>query len=116
MEIEAGSVVGFYQTEEKALAVVRQAAETHGDSAVLSLALSGGTKDEITELIAQGSELLDRARIARIGSHRQFASGQTDSPSQFRPPNRPRSSRAAIVSGLHEATTAARLRRSWSPP
>jgi hypothetical protein len=70
MDVEAGSVVGFYATEEEALAVVRNAADTYGDSAVLSLALSGGTKQEITELIARGPELLDRARAAQIAGHR----------------------------------------------
>ncbi|MGH2534093.1 MAG: hypothetical protein ACRDJW_17630 [Thermomicrobiales bacterium] len=70
MDVEADSVVGFYHTEEEALSVVRRAAEKYEDSAVLSLALSGGTTEEITEVIARGSELLDRARGAQIASQR----------------------------------------------
>jgi len=62
MDVEAGGVVGFYPSEDAALAVVRQSLERYGPASVLPLALSGGTDLEMTDLIAAGEELLKLVR------------------------------------------------------
>lgn len=61
MDIETGSVVGFYDTEEDALAVVRDTVASYGMRGIEGLVLSRLSDDGSLEAIAEGSALAERA-------------------------------------------------------
>ena len=65
MDIDSANVVGFFPTEEEALATVRAAYERHGAAGVEGLALSENPADGPARLIAEGEELARLAMEAR---------------------------------------------------
>jgi len=67
IDVESGNLVGTYDSEAEALAVVRDAARENGAAYVDSLALGRSDDHGEGDLIAEGSELLERsARADRI--------------------------------------------------
>jgi len=66
MDVEAGSVVGFYETEDEALTIVRDTVASYGMRGVEGLVLSRLSDDGSLELIAEGSALADRAASRTI--------------------------------------------------
>ena len=64
MDVESANLVGAYETEAEALAIVRAALREHGPAYVEALAL-GYTDDQGEgEMIAEGAELAARALSA----------------------------------------------------
>jgi hypothetical protein len=61
-DVESGNLVGEYQTERDAIAVVCQTLAEYGSPNVVTLALTQET-GEGPEIIVQGAELLRRAQV-----------------------------------------------------
>ena len=61
MDLDTANVVGFYETETAALAVVRGAITQYGEEGVLDLALSERSCDGSAVLLAEGPALMRRA-------------------------------------------------------
>ena len=62
MDVESANLIGTYESETAALAVVRAAIQAHGQASVMALAL--GYEDEAGNggVIAEGADLAARAR------------------------------------------------------
>ena len=64
--LEGGSIIGAWETEEEALALVRAAVTAHGPDSVASWALlrddSNGDTDGDLVNVAEGPALVERAR------------------------------------------------------
>ena len=58
MDLDTANVVGFYETQEDVLAMVRNAFERYGRTGVLDLALSENAADGSGVLVADGEELM----------------------------------------------------------
>lgn len=69
MDVESANMVGWYDTEEDALAVVRSALDRFGPDSVMSLALATSDEDGNGELVASGADLIQRARQATVIIH-----------------------------------------------
>jgi hypothetical protein len=63
-DTESRNVVGEYETEDEALAVVRHAIDRDGPGAADSLMLAFEDRTGRSRMIASGAELADRARVA----------------------------------------------------
>lgn len=61
MDLATANVVGHFETEDEALAVVRDVVANEGRDAVEELALSRQTSGERPTLVADGRELAERA-------------------------------------------------------
>lgn len=57
MDTESANVVGFYETKDEALAIVRSAFENHGTAGIDDLALSENDGQGSGVLLAEGAEL-----------------------------------------------------------
>ncbi len=67
IDVESGNLIGTYDSEAEALAVVRHAARENGPAYVNSLALGRSGAEGEGELIAEGAELLERsAHVGRV--------------------------------------------------
>ena len=67
IDVESGNLIGTYDSEADALAVVRHAVRENGAAYVESLALGRSDENGDGALIAEGAELLERsARADRI--------------------------------------------------
>jgi hypothetical protein len=69
-DTETANLVGAYETEEEALAVVRRAMATHGEQYASGLALLKDDDGEEMETLAVGSALAARASTgvaAKVG-------------------------------------------------
>jgi len=67
LDVETGNLIGTYETEEEALAVVRRAARLNGPSYVSALALGYEDQDGEGAQLAAGADLLDRAYASDPG-------------------------------------------------
>jgi hypothetical protein len=67
-DVESGNNIGFYPTQDAALAVIRQELREYGREAVLSLALD---RDETSGggLVAEGEDLIVLAESAELPQH-----------------------------------------------
>jgi hypothetical protein len=63
MDVESANLIGTYESEEAALAVVRAAIRAHGASAIAPLAVGCVDDKGNGALIAEGAELI--ARVAQ---------------------------------------------------
>lgn len=61
LDVETGNLVGTYETEQQALAVVRRAYQLNGSDYVGSLALGYEDDDGEGEQLAAAADLLTRA-------------------------------------------------------
>jgi hypothetical protein len=61
LDIDTGNLIGTYETEPQALAVVRRAYQLNGSGYVASLALGYEDDDGEGEQLATGADLLARA-------------------------------------------------------
>lgn len=66
MDLDTANVVGFYDTKEAALAIVRSAYENYGLEGVESLALSEEPEEGEKGLFAEGADLLRLAMEAPL--------------------------------------------------
>ena len=66
-DLDTGNLVGAYDTEEGALAVVRRSVEEHGRESVAMLALARETPGRIRN-VAQGEALVERASRGHTGT------------------------------------------------
>lgn len=71
MDLDCANVVGFYDTKDAALAIVRNAYERYGLAGIADLALTAKSDDDDGVWLGEGEELLSLAmepspsRIAR---------------------------------------------------
>jgi hypothetical protein len=65
MDVESANLIGTYDSESAALAVVRAAIQAHGRACVASLALGCEDDDGNGALIAEGTDLAARALAAK---------------------------------------------------
>jgi hypothetical protein len=68
MDLATANVVGHFETEDEALAVVRDVVADEGRDAVEELALSRQASGEQATLIAVGNDLAERALAHAIAS------------------------------------------------
>ncbi len=61
-DVESGNLVGEYQTQRDAIAVVRQTLARYGSEHVITLALTQ-ERGKGPEVIAEGAELLRRVQV-----------------------------------------------------
>ena len=66
MDTDTANVVGFYDTKEAALAIVRRAYQRHGLTGIEGLALSEETQQGDGLLLAEGADLLRLAMAAPL--------------------------------------------------
>lgn len=66
MDTDTANVVGFYETKEGALAIVRRAYEQYGLAGIEGLALSEEPSEGEKGLLAEGGELLRLALEAPL--------------------------------------------------
>jgi hypothetical protein len=62
--LDGGSIIGAWDNEEEALALVRVSLETHDPAYVASWALLQNDPDGVIVLVAEGAALAERARVA----------------------------------------------------
>ena len=67
IDVDSGNLIGTYDSEAEALAIVRRAVRENGTAYADSLALGRSDEEGEGELIAEGAELLERsARADRV--------------------------------------------------
>ncbi len=66
-DVESGNLIGTYETEERALRVVRQALDANGEDYAQALALGSEDDDGDSEVIAKGAQLAARASRVQEG-------------------------------------------------
>ncbi len=66
-DVDAGNLIGTYESEERALVVVRQALSANGADYAGALALGWEDDDGRSAVIAKGAQLAARAEHAATG-------------------------------------------------
>ena len=61
-EMRSGNLVGSWAAEADALAVIRTALDTHGDETVATMSLLAEDARGVTNVVAEGPALIERAR------------------------------------------------------